>query len=107
MLEFPQVEGRAKSNADNAKQYDALAKQTADAQAAADEAKADAASFSANSTPRIAASPSAHRSREGRGRRILAAMSAEDEDGIAANADKLAASYAALKPLPVRHGRRR
>ena len=31
---------------------------------------------------------------------ILAAMSAEDEDGITANADKLAASYAARNLYP-------
>lgn len=94
-------EGRAKSNADKAKQYDALAQQTADAQAAADEAKANAAKLqgeldAANrslAVSRIAAE-------KGVDAEILAAMSAEDEDGIAANADKLAASYAARNLYP-------
>lgn len=94
-------EGRAKSNADKAKQYDALAQQTADAQAAADEAKANAAKLqgeldAANrslAVSRIAAE-------KGVDAEILAAMSAEDEDGITANADKLAASYAARKLYP-------
>lgn len=94
-------EGRAKSNADKAKQYDALAKQQADAQAAADEAKANAAKLqgeldAANrslAVSRIAAE-------KGVDVEILAAMSAEDEDGIAANADKLAASYAARNLYP-------
>ena len=94
-------EGRAKSNADKAKQYDALAQQTADAQAAADEAKADAAKLrgeldAANrslAVSRIAAE-------KGVDAEILAAMSAEDEDGITANADKLAASYAARNLYP-------
>lgn len=94
-------EGRAKSNADKAKQYDTLAQQTADAQAAADEAKANAAKLqgeldAANrslAVSRIAAE-------KGVDAEILAAMSAEDEDGIAANADKLAASYAARNLYP-------
>ena len=94
-------EGRAKSNADKAKQYDALAQQTADAQAAADEAKANAAKLqgeldAANrslAVSRIAAE-------RGVDAEILAAMSAEDEDGITANADKLAASYAARNLYP-------
>lgn len=94
-------EGRAKSNADKAKQYDALAKQQADAQAAADEAKADAVKLKdelavANrslAVSRIAAE-------KGVDAEILAAMSAEDEDGITANADKLAASYAARNLYP-------
>lgn len=94
-------EGRSKANAEKAKQYDALAKQQADAQAAADEAKADAAKLkdelaAANrslAVSRIAAE-------KGVDAEILAAMSAEDEDGIAANADKLAASYAARNLYP-------
>jgi hypothetical protein len=94
-------EGRSKANAEKAKQYDALAQQTADAQAAADEAKADAAKLqgeldAANrslAVSRIAAE-------KGVDAEILAAMSAEDEDGIAANADKLAASYAARNLYP-------
>ena len=94
-------EGRAKSNADKAKQYDALAQQTADAQATADEAKANAAKLqgeldAANrslAVSRIAAE-------RGVDAEILAAMSAEDEDGITANADKLAASYAARNLYP-------
>ena len=94
-------EGRSKANAEKAKQYDALAQQTADAQAAADEAKANAAKLqgeldAANrslAVSRIAAE-------RGVDAEILAAMSAEDEDGIAANADKLAASYAARNLYP-------
>lgn len=94
-------EGRSKANAEKAKQYDALAQQTADAQAAADEAKADAAKLkdelaAANrslAVSRIAAE-------KGVDAEILAAMSAEDEDGIAANANKLAASYAARNLYP-------
>ena len=94
-------EGRAKSNADKAKQYDALAKQTADAQAAADEAKANAEKLQADlnaanrslAVSRIAAE-------KGVDADILAAMSAEDEDGITANAEKLAASYAARNLYP-------
>lgn len=94
-------EGRSKANAEKAKQYDALAQQTADAQAAADEAKANAAKLqgeldAANrslAVSRIAAE-------KGVDAEILAAMSAEDEDGIAANADKLAASYAARNLYP-------
>lgn len=94
-------EGRAKSNADKAKQYDALARQTADAQAAADEAKANAEKLQADlnaanrslAVSRIAAE-------KGVDAEILAAMSAEDEDGITANADKLAASYAARNLYP-------
>ena len=94
-------EGCAKSNADKAKQYEALAQQTADAQAAADEAKANAAKLqgeldAANrslAVSRIAAE-------KGVDAEILAAMNAEDEDGIAANADKLAASYAARNLYP-------
>lgn len=94
-------EGRSKANAEKAKQYDALAQQTADAQAAADEAKANAAKLqgeldAANrslAVSRIAAE-------KGVDAEILAAMSAEDEDGITANADKLAASYAARNLYP-------
>ena len=94
-------EGRSKANAEKAKQYDALAQQTADAQAAADEAKANAAKLqgeldAANrslAVSRIAAE-------KGVDADILAAMSAEDEDGITANADKLAASYAARNLYP-------
>ena len=94
-------EGRSKANAEKAKQYDALAKQQADAQAAADEAKADAAKLkdelaAANrslAVSRIAAE-------KGVDAEILAAMSAEDEDGITANADKLVASYAARNLYP-------
>ena len=94
-------ETRSKANADKAKQYDALAKQQADAQAAADEAKADAAKLkdelaAANrslAVSRIAAE-------KGVDAEILAVMSAEDEDGITANADKLAASYAARNLYP-------
>ena len=94
-------EGRSKANAEKAKQYDALAKQQADAQAAADEAKADAAKLkdelaAANrslAVSRIAAE-------KGVDAEILAAMSAEDEDGITANAEKLAASYAARNLYP-------
>ena len=94
-------EGRSKANAEKAKQYDALAQQTADAQAAADEAKADAAKLkdelaAANrslAVSRIAAE-------KGVDAEILAVMSAEDEDGITANADKLAASYAARNLYP-------
>ena len=94
-------ETRSKANADKAKQYDALAQQTADAQAAADEAKADAAKLkdelaAANrslAVSRIAAE-------KGVDAEILAVMSAEDEDGITANADKLAASYAARNLYP-------
>ena len=94
-------EGRSKANAEKAKQYDALAKQTADAQAAADEAKANAEKLQADlnaanrslAVSRIAAE-------KGVDAEILAAMSAEDEDGITANADKLAASYAARNLYP-------
>ena len=94
-------EERSKANAEKAKQYDALARQNADAQAAADEAKADAAKLkdelaAANrqlAVSRIAAD-------KGVDAEILAAMSAEDEEGIAANADKLAASYAARNLYP-------
>ena len=94
-------EGRSKANAEKAKQYDALAQQTADAQAAADEAKANAAKLqgeldAANrslAVSRIAAE-------RGVDAEILAAMSAEDEDGITANADKFAASYAARNLYP-------
>ena len=94
-------ETRSKANADKAKQYDALAQQTADAQAAADEAKADAAKLKdelAAANRSIAVSRIA--SEKGVDADILAAMSAEDEDGIAANADKLAASYAARNLYP-------
>ena len=94
-------EGRAKSNADKAKQYDALAQQTADAQAAADEAKADAAKLQGEldaANRRLAVSRIA--AEKGVDADILAAMSAEDEDGITANADKLAASYAARNLYP-------
>ena len=94
-------EGRSKANAEKAKQYDALAKQTADAQAAADEAKANAEKLQADlnaanrslAVSRIAAE-------KGVDAEILAAMSAEDEDGITANAEKLAASYAARNLYP-------
>ena len=94
-------EGRSKANAEKAKQYDALAKQQADAQAAADEAKANAEKLQADlnaanrslAVSRIAAE-------KGVDADILAAMSAEDEDGITANAEKLAASYAARNLYP-------
>ncbi len=94
-------EGRSKANAEKAKQYDALAQQTADAQAAADEAKADAAKLKdelAAANRQLAVSRIA--AEKGVDAEILAAMSAEDEDGIAANADKLAASYAARNLYP-------
>ena len=94
-------EGRSKANAEKAKQYDALVQQTADAQAAADEAKANAEKLQADlnaanrslAVSRIAAE-------KGVDAEILAAMSAEDEDGITANAEKLAASYAARNLYP-------
>ena len=94
-------EGRSKANAEKAKAYDALAQQTADAQAAADKAAEHAAQVEAElaaanrslAVSRIAAE-------KGVDADILAAMSAEDEDGIAANADKLAASYAARNLYP-------
>lgn len=94
-------EGRSKANAEKAKAYDALAQQTADAQAAADEAKADAAKLKdelAAANRQLAVSRIA--AEKGVDAEILAAMSAEDEDGIAANADKLAASYAARNLYP-------
>lgn len=83
-------EDRSKANAEKAKQYDALAQQTADAQAAADKAaeraaQAEAELAAANrqlAVSRIAAD-------KGVDAEILAAMSAEDEEGIVANADKL------------------
>lgn len=94
-------EGRSKANAEKAKQYDALAQQQADAQAAADEAKADAAKLKdelAAAKRSLAVSRIA--AEKGVDAEILAAMSAEDEDGITANADKLAASYAARNLYP-------
>ena len=94
-------ETRSKANAEKAKQYDALAQQTADAQAAADEAKADAAKLKdelAAANRQLAVSRIA--AEKGVDAEILAAMSAEDEDGIAANADKLAASYDARSLYP-------
>lgn len=94
-------EGRSKANAEKAKAYDALAKQQADAQAAADEAKADAAKLKdelAAANRQLAVSRIA--AEKGVDADILAAMSAEDEDGIVANADKLAASYAARNLYP-------
>lgn len=94
-------ESRSKANADKAKAYDALAKQQADAQAAAEEAKnraekAEAELAGANrllSVSRIAGE-------KGVDAEILAAMGGDDAEAIAANADKLAASYAARNLYP-------
>lgn len=94
-------EGRSKANAEKARQYDAIAQQAADAQAAADKAaeraaRAEAELAAANrqlAVSRIAAE-------KGVDAEILAAMGAENEDGISANADRLAASYAARNLYP-------
>ena len=94
-------EGRAKSNADKAKQYDALAQQTADAQAAADKAAERAAQVEAElaaANRRLAVSRIA--ADKGVDAEILDAMGGEGDDAILANADKLAASYAARNLYP-------
>lgn len=83
-------EERSKANADKAKAYDALARQQADAQAAADEAKARADKAEADlagANRQLAVSR-------------IAAEKGVDADAIAANADKLAASYKARSLYP-------
>lgn len=94
-------ESRSKANAEKAKAYDALAQQQADAQAAADEAKARADRAEADlaganrqlAVSRIAAEKDVDAE-------ILAAMAGDGADAIAANADKLAASYKARSLYP-------
>lgn len=88
-------EERSKANAEKAKAYDGLAQQQADAQAAADAACARAEKVEgelAAATRQLTVSRIA--AEKGVDASVLAVMSGEDEDAIAANADMLAKSYA-------------